>query len=123
MQVTTYKVVTAFIALGIAAAIANREPTPAPAPPSAEQLAAERTEKLPMLARHSCSLFVERAAHDPDSIEWLQRPMWRVESRGREWSVQVELHANNRFGGKVRQAIPCVVRDEGDSFTLVRLGR
>jgi len=74
-------------------------------------------------ARAACREFVERAAHDPSSVDFGDYWYWpTAQSAGGVWTVQMKFRAKNGFGAIRLSSKSCVVRDGGaDRWALVSL--
>ena len=73
-------------------------------------------------ARGACSVFIERAAHDPGSIEHVEYPSWPITQQSADtWGVTARYRATNPLGNRQLHTTTCVVRSKGDEWALVRL--
>lgn len=85
-----------------------------PAPPTRQELESS--------ARHYCSKFVERSAHDPSSIDWVDRLDWPTYSEaGGEWAVHMTFRAKNGFGATVLNTKTCRIKVNGENVSLLSL--
>lgn len=73
-------------------------------------------------ARGACSLFIERAAHDPSSVSFVDYDSWRIDQRSADtWTVIAAYRAKNQLGALQLSRATCTVRETGDQWALVSL--
>lgn len=93
----------------------NKTATPAsPRPPTEEELKSS--------ARHMCSEFVKRSAHDPRSLDWDRRFEWPVRHLSEDtWEVDMKFRGKNGFGATVLNTKTCGIRVRGEDAALLYL--
>lgn len=73
-------------------------------------------------ARGACSLFVERAAHDPSSVSFVDYERWSISQQSADtWVVVADYRAKNRLGALQLSRVACTVRRSGNDWSLVSL--
>lgn len=73
-------------------------------------------------ARGACSLFIERAAHDPSSVSFVDYDSWRIDQHSNDtWTVFAAYRAKNPLGALQLSRATCTVRKSGEQWALVSL--
>lgn len=72
--------------------------------------------------RGACGIFIERAAHNPRSIEWIEQSSWTVvDNRDGTYSVGARYRAATPAGGLKLSYTNCIIRPRSGNFDLVKL--